>query len=91
MADPKVTADDIKYVTHKRQDLKPYKGRISDWKIRTGYDGEKFVVGRPSGHPDFANWIITSPIVKMRRLIRTRTDVTVTILTKSKPRIVTTN
>lgn len=45
---------------------KPYKGRVYAWKIRTGYQGQKFIVGRPVGHPEFEDWLITSEIMQMK-------------------------
>ena len=43
---------------------KPYKGEITNWKRRYYPDGDYCIVGIPHRHPQFKDWIITSPVIK---------------------------
>jgi hypothetical protein len=43
--------------------MKPFKGYISNWN-KVPYEKTYFVRGRPSGHPDFKDFIRTSLVVK---------------------------
>jgi len=61
--------------------MKPFKGQISSWKIRTGYEGTRHVVGIPHGHPEFEDWIVTSQIVDITEKPRHRGEDRVFMLT----------
>lgn len=43
--------------------MKPFKGEIHNWSIRTFVDGY-IITGIPVGHPKFKNWMRTSKVVK---------------------------
>jgi hypothetical protein len=61
--------------------MKPFKGQISNWKIRTGYEGTRHVVGIPHGHPEFEDWIITSPVINTTEKPRHRDEDCIFMLT----------